>query len=134
MPSETHREKKMNILEDRIRALRQRWAQTLPDRVASIGGMLMHAAECGCDRAELLRQFHTLAGTASTFGYEDIATLAWDAECFLSTPSAPEVTPAEVEHLVSGLVDLETVIRRHVEVGDESTRAGWSTFEGGGVI
>jgi chemotaxis protein histidine kinase CheA len=115
----------MNILEDRIRALRERWAQTLPDRVASIEGMLTHAAECGCDRAELLRQFHSLAGTASTFGYDDIAALAWDAEYFLSMPSVPEVTPAEVEHLVAGLVDLETVVRRHVEVG---------TFEGGGVV
>ena len=124
----------MNILEDRIRALRERYAQTLPDRVASIGGMLMQAGQQGCDRAELLRQFHTLAGTASTFGYEDIAALALDAERFLSTPSAPEVTPVEVEHLISVLVDLETVIRRHAGAGDGSPRTPWSTFEGGGVV
>jgi chemotaxis protein histidine kinase CheA len=133
MPGETHREKKMSILEDRIRALRQRYAQTLPDHVASIGRMLTQG-DRGCDRAVLLRLFHTLAGTASTFGYEDVATLAWDAECFLSTPSAPEITRAEAEHLASGLVDLETVIRRHVVAGDETSRAEWSAFEAGGVI
>jgi HPt (histidine-containing phosphotransfer) domain-containing protein len=123
----------MNTLEERIRELRQRYAQTLPDRLASIAGMLMQAGERSIARTELLRQFHTLAGTAGTFGYEDIATLAREAERVLSSAQAPDVTPEEVECLVAGLVDLDAALRRHVEIGGWHGST-WSTFEGGGVV
>ncbi|MDP9194096.1 MAG: Hpt domain-containing protein [Acidobacteriota bacterium] len=129
----------MNALENRIRELRQRYAQTLPERLASIArtliqaGEAMQAGETNIPRAELLRQFHTLAGTAGTFGFEDIATLAADAECILSTASVPYVTPGEVERLASRLLDLDAALRRHLE-GVGSHGAAWSTFEGGGVL
>ena len=123
----------MNALEDRIRELRQRYAQTLPDRAASIGRMLMQAPQRNITRAELLRQFHTLAGTAGTFGYEDIAALAREAERVLSSAQAPDVTREEVERLVSGLVDLDVAIRRHLDAGG-SYGPVCSTFEGGGVV
>jgi len=133
----------MNALENRIRELRQRYARTLPDRLASVArtliqagetmqaGETIQAGETNIPRAELLRQFHTLAGTAGTFGFEDIATLAGDAECLLSSASALYVTPDEVERLASGLVDLDIAMRRHVDTAG-SRGTAWSTFEGGG--
>ena len=123
----------MNALEERIRELRQRYALTLPDRVASIGNLLTQAGERNAARVELLRQFHTLAGTAGTFGYQDLATLAWEAECILSCASSPDVTPEEVERVSSRLADLDEALQRHLAADGGSPNVVWSTFEGGGV-
>jgi chemotaxis protein histidine kinase CheA len=119
----------MDALEKRIKELRQRYAQKLPGLVAEISTLMMRKAP----RAGLLRQFHTLAGTAGTFGYEEITTLAWEAEYILSSSPAPEITPGELGQLTSRMVHLQEVCRT-LEVIDESRDNTWSTFEGGGVV
>jgi chemotaxis protein histidine kinase CheA len=100
----------MNQVQERINELRQRYMRTLPDRVATIGGMLMHST-----RAELLRQFHTLAGTAGTFGYDDVAVLAGEAERTLSGAGpATAVTRAEIQDVAFCLADLDHAIQQHL--------------------
>jgi chemotaxis protein histidine kinase CheA len=122
----------MEALEQRIRELKQRYALTLPDRVASIGNLLLQAGEQAVVRAELLRQFHTLAGTAGTFGYNDVAALACEAEGLLSSVATPEVTPDEVEHVACRLVDLDEVIHRDVGCYGLSNRTALSFLEQAG--
>jgi chemotaxis protein histidine kinase CheA len=120
----------MKALEERTKELRQQYARTLPRFVAEIGRMMVVKVP----RADLLHQFHSLAGSAGTFGYEEIATLAWEAEHILSSNSAPEITPGELGRLTSRMVHLTEVLSRTLEVVDESPNATWSTFEGGGVV
>lgn len=93
----------------------------------------MPVSERDISRAELLREFHTIAGTAGTFGYADIAALAWEAECILSSASEPEVTPDEVEHVAARLAALDQAVHQYLQY-DGSPDTVWSTFEGGGVV
>lgn len=124
----------MDALEERIKELRQRYALTLPGIVAKICRLMLQPNERSVPRADLLHQFHTLAGTAGTFGYEEIATLAWEAECILSSSPASEVISEEIGQLTSLLMDLDEALRRQLDGEDGSRSTGWSTFEGGGVV
>lgn len=122
----------MNLLEERIKGLRQRYARALPGYLAEIRELMVQASEVS--RAALLRPFHTLAGTAGTFGCVEIASLAWEAEGILSSNSASNVSGEELEQLTSRLMDLEEALRRQPDSDDGSPDTVWSTFEGGGVV
>lgn len=124
----------MDALEERIKGLRERYARTLPGFVAEIRKLMVQASERKVPRADLLRPFHTLAGTAGTLGYEEIATLAWETEHILCSNSAPEVTADELRQLTARLADLEAVLGRHLEAADGTRDTTWSAFEGGGVV
>src|SRR5689334_16879701 len=66
-------------VEEKIRALRDRFIHGLAGRVAGIETELAQMAGNGSAMA-LERQFHTLAGTAGTYGLDRIAGLAADGE------------------------------------------------------
>jgi HPt (histidine-containing phosphotransfer) domain-containing protein len=102
----------MVSIEERITELRYRYTLSLPDRFAAIRG--------GVDgrtlpRTDLLRRFHTIAGSAATFGYTDMATLAAGAESVLAAATVPAVTPREAEYLTSCVAGLEEALQRHLD-------------------
>ncbi len=66
-------------VEEKIRALRDRFVHGLAGRIAEIDAELAHMAGNG-SAAALERQFHTLAGTAGTYGLDHIAELAAQGE------------------------------------------------------
>ncbi len=66
-------------VEEKIRALRDRFVHGLADRIVDIDAELTQMAGSG-SAAVLERQFHTLAGTAGTYGLERIAELAAQGE------------------------------------------------------
>lgn len=72
-------------LQTHLLALRAKFAQNLPDRVAAISESLRKRQEGDDTEAEgtLDRHFHNLAGTAGTFGFFAIAAAAADGfdEC-----------------------------------------------------
>lgn len=106
-------------IEQRITELRHRYTLSLPDRFAAIRGAFLGDA-MNLPRTDLLRRFHTIAGSAATFGYDDIAALAADAECILSAATLPAVTPGEAAYLTSCMTGLEKALQRHL--GDEHAR------------
>jgi HPt (histidine-containing phosphotransfer) domain-containing protein len=105
-------------LEQRIRELRHRYVLSLPDRIAAIAGAVIDDAG-KIARADMLRRFHTIAGSASTFGFDDIATLAGQAESALSAASVPEVTPGETAYVTSCVAELRNALDRYLD--DHST-------------
>jgi diguanylate cyclase (GGDEF)-like protein len=66
-------------VEEKIRALRDRFVDGLAARIAAIDTELAQMAGNG-SAAALERQFHTLAGTAGTYGLDRIAELAAQGE------------------------------------------------------
>ncbi|HEX3582872.1 MAG TPA: diguanylate cyclase [Thermoanaerobaculia bacterium] len=66
-------------VEEKIRALRDRFVSGLGDRIAEIDQELAQMAGNG-SAAVLERKFHTLAGTAGTYGLERVAELAAEGE------------------------------------------------------
>jgi len=72
----------MSAVEERIRVLRERFAERLPDRVAEIRRtwMRMSAHPSGDLHDQFTRQLHTLAGTAGTYGMHTVAALAVEGE------------------------------------------------------
>ena len=66
-------------VEEKIRALRDRFIHGLAGRIAAIDAELVQMAGNG-SAAALERQFHTLAGTAGTYGLDRIAGLAAQGE------------------------------------------------------
>ena len=106
-------------IEERITELRHRYTLSLPDRFAAIRCAFEGDAS-NLRRRDLLRRFHTIAGSAATFGYGDIAALAADAECILAAATLPAVTPAEAASLTSCVAGLEKALQRHL--GEEHAR------------
>jgi HPt (histidine-containing phosphotransfer) domain-containing protein len=109
----------MLSIEERITELRHRYTLSLPDRFAAIRGAFLDGT-LNLPRTDLLRRFHTIAGSAATFGYEDIAALAADAECILSAATLPAVTPGEAAYLTACVTGLEQALQRHL--GEERGR------------
>ena len=125
----------MNALEERIKHLRHRSARPFPGLVAEIKGLVTQASDLTVARADLLAPFHTLAGTAGTFGFEEIAAVAWESECILASSAAPEITAGELEQLTARVVQLEEALHRQLQSVDESPDdTTWVPFEGGGVV
>lgn len=73
----------MTAVEERIRVLRERFAQTLPERVAEVRRTWMRLGASPATtevRQQLARQLHTLGGTAGSYGLLTVAGLAVEGE------------------------------------------------------
>ncbi len=73
----------MSAVEERIRMLRERFTESLPDRVAEIRRSWMRLCanpELPVLHEELARQLHTLGGTAGTYGLMNVAGLSVEGE------------------------------------------------------
>lgn len=73
----------MSAVEERVRMLRQRFTESLPDRVAEIRRSWMRLRanpELPALFEELARQLHTLGGTAGTYGLMNVAGLSIEGE------------------------------------------------------
>jgi len=68
-------------LKGRLFDLKQRFVQTMPDRIAAIASTLAGCIDGGREvRDQLERQFHTLAGTAGTYDLHAVAAAAFEGE------------------------------------------------------
>ena len=76
------------LAESKLLLLRERFAAALPRRIDEIAAAL---DEAGPRMESVLRQFHSLAGTAGTYGLEAISSLASEGEEICdASPHAPE--------------------------------------------
>ena len=67
------------VFERRLQDLKQRFVQTMPDRIEAIASTLSGCS--GTDRTSVLeRQFHSLAGVAGTYQLNAIAAVAAEGE------------------------------------------------------
>jgi diguanylate cyclase (GGDEF)-like protein len=89
-------------LEQKIRALRDRFVLGLASRVAKIDEELARIAGDG-STAALERHFHTLAGTASTYGLEQIAAIASRGEEICCDQIVDDRATGELHALVAEL-------------------------------
>jgi HPt (histidine-containing phosphotransfer) domain-containing protein len=68
-------------LNGRLLDLKQRFVQTMPDRIAAIASTLAGCSDGGKEVTDRLeRQFHTLAGTAGTYDLNAVAAAAFEGE------------------------------------------------------
>jgi HPt (histidine-containing phosphotransfer) domain-containing protein len=68
-------------LKGRLFDLKQRFVQTMPDRVAAIASTLAGCVDGGREVTDRLeRQFHTLGGTAGTYDLHAVAAAAFEGE------------------------------------------------------
>ena len=68
-------------LKGRLFDLKQRFVQTMPDRIAAIASTLSACVEGGKEVSDRLeRQFHTLGGTAGTYDLHAVAAAAFEGE------------------------------------------------------
>jgi chemotaxis protein histidine kinase CheA len=73
----------MSAVEQRIRVLRERFAEALPGRVAELRKtwIRLNANPAAANlQQDLARQLHTLGGTAGTYGLTRVAGLAVEGE------------------------------------------------------
>ena len=88
----------------RLVDLRGRFIKTVPGRVDAIAATL---ARCEADFAaihQLERQFHTLAGTAGTYGLDSVAITASEAEAVCAEFLETHVNN-ETFHYLKDLID-----------------------------
>lgn len=79
----------MSLVTQKIEELRQRFLRALPERVASISDTWARTrinTGSAMSRRELTTRLHALAGTAATYGLEDVSELAREAEMISETP------------------------------------------------
>ena len=95
------------------RALRTRFIARLPERIADIE---LHGAACasGDPRDALKTLFHiahNLAGSGATFGFDQLASAAREAEASIETAmkSAPPLAAATAAHMADSLRHLTGV-------------------------
>src|SRR4029077_12815367 len=68
-------------LKGRLFELKQRFVQTMPDRIAAIASTLAGCVDGGREATDRLeRQFHTLGGTAGTYDLHAVAAAAFEGE------------------------------------------------------
>lgn len=68
-------------LKGKLFDLKQRFVQTMPDRIAAIASTLAVCVDRDQEATERLeRQFHTLAGTAGTYDLNAVAAAAFEGE------------------------------------------------------
>lgn len=86
---------------ERLASLQREYAGTLPARVAAVAAGWQALAQArGLERgrayAELVRNVHSLSGSAGSFGCEDLGRAARQLEAFLGAqqPDAPSATAA----------------------------------------
>lgn len=93
-----------NEIAERFAALRGRFVGDLPSRLRMILRSLQQAGRDGADASDLERLFHTVAGTAATFGLTAVAALALEAEEVCAGGCADEPTRA---YLAMVIADME---------------------------
>jgi chemotaxis protein histidine kinase CheA len=120
-----------NTLEGRLLDLRKRYVRTLPEKVALIAETLRQC-EQGVPESwgELDRQFHTLAGTAGTYGLFGIAAAALDGEEVCAGFGGTAVDDGEVRYLRSLIDEIEGVVAHDLTV-DPSTEAFFRSMYSG---
>src|SRR3954471_19077361 len=67
------------VANEKIRALKHRFIQGLPARISAIHDALARSGD-GRAASDLERGFHSLAGTAATYGLSSVAALAAEGE------------------------------------------------------
>jgi HPt (histidine-containing phosphotransfer) domain-containing protein len=93
-------------LSEKVRALRARFRNGLPDRLAAIARSVATIDAVQVD--ELTRQFHWLAGTAASYQFYDIAELAAEAEALCeeyAIGATLHSVLAELQNVASDLAD-----------------------------
>lgn len=71
----------MGTLKGQLFDLKQRYVQRMPDRIAAIASTLDDCVDGGREPMDWLeRQFHTLGGTAGTYGLNAVAAAAFEGE------------------------------------------------------
>ena len=71
----------MDQFKGRLIELKHRFVRTMPDRIAAIASTLaVAAAGDGEATARLEREFHTLAGTAGSYGLNAVGAAAFEGE------------------------------------------------------
>lgn len=96
----------MSAVEERIRMLRARFAETLPDRLAELRRTWMRLCANPASaevREQLARQLHTLGGTAGSYGLTNVAGLGVEGE--LTCAEAVEGLDAETLRYLATIVD-----------------------------
>ena len=94
-------------LSERVRTLRMRFRNGLPDRLATIQRLLATVDAARVDQLALL--FHSLAGTAATYQFYEMAELAADAEALCGEYSIGPTLFAivdDLENAVSEIIDV----------------------------
>jgi|GEM_PF-2715839 len=98
-------------LESRLTQLRQRYTSSLPERLASIGETLEDCEHGVQDSGTRLnRQFHTLAGTAGTYGLLTIATMAAEGELACERLVGDTIEPLDARYLRYLLDELSVTV------------------------
>src|SRR4051794_10725703 len=88
------------VANEKIRALKHRFVQGLPARISAIHDALMCSGD-GRAASDLERSFHSLAGTAATYGLDSVAALAAEGEEIC----AGAAFDAEALHFLESIVD-----------------------------
>ena len=84
-------------IQQRLQQLRAQYAAKLPDRIASLEQqwLALNLADTASKQYEtLVREFHSLAGSGSSYGFPQVSTLAREIETALQevkTSSAQEI-------------------------------------------
>jgi len=103
----TSSDPKHSILAERIRSLRMRFRNGLPERLTAIRNLLATVDAIRVD--ELALHFHKLAGTAATYQFHEIAELAADAEALCGDYAIGPTLFAivdDLENAVSEVIDV----------------------------
>jgi HPt (histidine-containing phosphotransfer) domain-containing protein len=75
-------------LKRRLLDLKQRFVETMPDRIAAIASTLSDCVAGGGEATDRLeRQFHTLGGTAGTYDLHAVAAVAFEGEEACTEPN-----------------------------------------------
>ncbi len=94
------------VLSERLRALNLRFRNGLPNRLAVIVQLVAAVDASRVD--ELIRHFHSLAGTAATYRLYEIAELAAEAQALCeeyAVGPALHAVIAELDHAISKVTD-----------------------------
>ncbi len=113
-------------VENKLRALREQYARHLPSKVATLAAKWQAICAQPDDPApaqHLVREFHTLAGSGSSFGFPEISRLARLAEERLREGLGNLADPALHRTLDELLDALDSAARTPAEATDASVAA-----------
>jgi HPt (histidine-containing phosphotransfer) domain-containing protein len=114
-------------LERRLHDLRERFVGSLPERLATMAETLRQCQD-GVPQTggKLDRQFHTLAGTAGTYGLHSIAAAAVDGEDACGQLGGDSIEEFDARYLWSLIEELQYAIAMDAGAGEQ--RAAVSRF------
>ena len=97
-------------IQQKLQRLRQQYAQKLPARISALEQQwqTLNPSSQAAQYESLIREFHSLAGSGTSFGFPQITTLSRDIENFLmgaksTTGQIPEQVRAEVNAKLAAL-------------------------------